>query len=85
MLYPTANKTNLVKLLKEKGYDIPNMRKAALTTLYHSFWLRWTDSKGEQHTAYYTGSAGRPVLQVDKDWVKITMADAIHYGLVEEK
>lgn len=83
-LYPKATKTSFIKMLREMGHDIPSSRGASFSSVEHSYWLRWHDSGGTYHVAYYTGSAGRPVLQIDKSWPKITLADAIHYGMVEE-
>lgn len=85
ILYPVANKTNLVKLLRDRGYDVPSIRSAEFTRHSRSYWMRWEDSGGQVHNAYYTGAAGRPALQVDKDWLQLTMAEAIRYGLVEQK
>lgn len=84
MLYPKATKTGLIKMLREMGHDIPNAKSAAFTSVNRSFWLHWNDSRGIRHTAYYTGSAGKPVLQIDKSWPRITLADAVRYGLVED-
>ena len=50
-----------------------------------AFWLRWVDKGKAPHSAYYTGAGGRPVLQVDKTWIDLTMAEVIHFGLHEEK
>lgn len=83
-LYPIANKTNLVKMLRKKGQDIPSLRDAALSKVGRSYFLRWADTKGERHIAYYTAAGGRPVLQVDNDWLQISLVDMIHYKLVEE-
>ena len=82
--YPKATKTSLIKMLREMGQDIPSSRGASFSSVGHSFWLRWHDSGGTYHVAYYTGSAGRPVLQIDKSWPKFTLADAICHGMVEE-
>ena len=85
MLLPKANKTNFVKLLREKGFSVPSIQQAQLTKSGHTFFLRWTDPDRVSHTAYYTGAGGRPVLQVDKQWFDLTMVEVIHFGLVEEK
>lgn len=83
--YPDATKTKMIKLLRDKGCDIPSVRQAAFTKVNYSFWLRWKDSKGKEHAAYYTGSAGRPVLQIDTAWVPFTLAQAQEYEMVKEK
>lgn len=85
MLFPKANKTNLAKLVREKGYDIPSIRQAYFTSHGHSYFLRWQDADLASHVAYYTGSAGRPVLQVDKTWHSLTMTEVIRFGLCEER
>lgn len=85
---PKATKTAMVKMLRDMGQDIPNSRSASFSTSFcrmgRSYWLRWYDSGGIYHVAYYGGRAERPVLQIDQSCPKITMADAIRYGMVEE-
>ena len=87
MLLPRATKTSLTKLIRSKGYAVPSIRQAAFCGggCSRSYWLRWEDAQGMLHQAWYSAAAGRPVLQVDKDWVDLTMAEVIHFGLVEEK
>lgn len=85
MLFPKANKTNLAKLVREKGYDIPSIRQAYFTNYGRSYFLRWQDADLASHVAYYTGSAGRPVLQVDKEWYSLAMEEVIRFGLIEER
>lgn len=87
MLFPKATKTSLVKLIRSKGYEVPSIRQAMFSGggRGRAYWLNWDDSKKLHHVAYYTGCAGRPVLQVDKTWLDLTMAEVIHFGLVEEK
>lgn len=87
MLRPKANKTSLVKLVRSKGYDVPSMRQAGFMGdgRIRAYWLNWTDAQGARHSAYYTGVGGRPCLLVDKTWFDLTMAEVIHFGLVEQK
>jgi len=87
MILPKANKTSLVKLVRSKGYDVPSVRQAGFTGggRSRSYWLNWTDSQGTHHSAYYTGAGGRPCLLVDKTWLDLTLAEVIHFGLVEAK
>lgn len=85
MLLPKANKTNLIKLIRAKGYIIPSIYQANFAKCGRAFWLRWRDADNALHSAYYSAAAGRPVLQVDKEWHDLTMAEVRHFGLVEEK
>ena len=86
MLLPKANKTSLVKLVRSKGYDVPSIRQAQFSGgRSRAYWLGWVDSEKKSHVAYYSGCAGRPVLQVDKTWLDLSMAEVIHFGLVEQK
>lgn len=85
MLLPTANKTKMVKLLRAKGYDVPSIYQAVFERHGHAFWLSWRDKRNFSHSAYYSGAGGRPVLQVDKTWLDLTMAEVIQFGLVEDK
>lgn len=84
MLLPRATKTSLVKLVREKGYDVPSIRDAAFSTCgRRSYFLDWATKDCTRHHAYYTGVGGRPWLSVDGDAVELTMAEVIHFGLVE--
>ena len=83
-LFPKANKTNLAKLIKSKGYALPPLGKLEFSKMGRSFFLRWSDKDGKRHSAYFTGAGGRPVLQVDMTWHNLTMGELIRYDLVEE-
>ena len=87
VLLPKATKTSLVKLVRSKGYEVPSIRDAMFSTCGRSrgFFLDWAPKDGEWHHAYYTGAGGRPVLSVDGEWLELTMAEVIHFGLVEKK
>lgn len=87
VLLPKATKTSLVKLVRSKGYEVPSIRDAMFSTCGRSrgFFLDWAPKDGEWHHAYYTGTGGRPVLSVDGEWLELTMAEVIHFGLVEKK
>lgn len=84
MLYPKANKTNMVRLLRAKGFDIPSSRLASFSQFGRSFFLRWRDKQKDWHLAHYTAVAYQPALLVDNDLYELTMADVLHHGLVEE-
>ena len=84
-ILPKATKSSMVKLIRSKGYDVPSIYQAIFSRTGHTFWLRWVDKRKVPHSAYYTGAGGRPVLQVDKTWSDITMAEVIQFGLYEEK
>lgn len=85
MLLPKANKTNFVKLLREKGFSVPSIRQAYFSRCGRAFWLRWRDADNVPHAAYYSAAGGQPVLQVGNQWFDLTLAEVIHFGLVEEK
>ena len=84
-ILPRATKSSMVKLIRSKSYDVPSIYQTTFERVRHTFWLRWRDKDGIPHSAYYTGAGGRPVLQVDKMWIDITMAEVIQFGLCEEK
>ena len=84
-ILPKATKSSLVKLIHSKGYGVPSIYQAIFSRTGRAFWLRWVDKKKVPHSAYYSGAGGRPVLQVDKTWVDLTMAEVIQFGLCEEK
>lgn len=84
-ILPRATKSSMVKLIRSKGYDVPSIYQAIFSRTGYTFWLRWVDKAKVSHSAYYTGAGGRPVLQVDKTWIDITMAEVIQFGLCEEK
>lgn len=86
MMQPTASKTSFAKMLRELGYDVPSIPKASFKKMSAtSFTFCWTDSKGEWHRAYYTASGGKPVLQVDISWIRLTLDQAQGFGLVLKK
>lgn len=84
-ILPKATKSSLVKLIRSKGYDVPSIYQAVFSGAGHTFWLHWEDKGKIPHSAYYTGVGGRPVLQVDKTWIDLTVAEVIQFGLCEEK
>ena len=84
-ILPNATKSSLVKLVRAKGYDVPSLYQSVFERHGRAFWLRWVDKGKASHSAYYTGAGGRPVLQVDKTWIDLTMAEVIQFGLYEEK
>lgn len=84
-ILPRATKSTLVKLVRSKGYEVPSIYQAIFERHGRAYWLSWRDKKNMLHTAYYSGAAGRPVLQVDKTWIDLTMAEVIHFGLYVEK
>ena len=84
-ILPRATKSSMVKLIRSKGYDVPSIYQAIFSRTGRAFWLRWVDKNKAPHSAYYTGAGGRPVLQVDKTWIDLTMAEVIQFGLYEEK
>lgn len=88
VLLPKATKTNLVKLVRSKGYDVPSIRKAWFWGNNRSrcYSIHWKDAQLESHYAMYSAAGGRPFLMVDKDdMIYLTMAEVIHFGLVKEK
>ncbi|MDD5937502.1 MAG: hypothetical protein PUC36_00585 [Clostridiales bacterium] len=84
-LYPRATKTSLARLIRSKGFTIPSIRQACLTHFGRSYWLHWVAADGSSFHAYYTAAAGKPVLQVNEQWINLTMAEVIHFELVEER
>ena len=84
-IHPRATKTGLVKLLRARGMDIPSIRRADFSKSGRSYWLHWYDSQEVWHQAYYSASAGRPILSVDQEFGPISMAEVIHFALFEEK
>lgn len=84
-ILPRATKSSMVKLIRSKSYDVPSIYQAIFERHNRAFWLRWVDKRKIPHSAYYSGAGGRPVLQVDKTWIDLTMAEVIQFGLCEEK
>ncbi len=84
-ILPKATKTGLVKLIRVRGYEVPSIYQAVFERHGRAFWLHWRDKENIPHMAYYSAAAGRPVLQVDKELLDLTMAEVIQFGLYEEK
>ena len=81
-MFPKATRSSFARLLRKRGYTLPRKRELAFYSVGHSFFLTWEGPDGERHRAYYTGAAGCPVLMVDQDAVRLTMAEVIGLGLV---
>lgn len=81
-MFPKATRSSFARLLRKRGYTLPRNRELAFCSVGHSFFLTWEGPDGERHRAYYTGAAGCPVLMVDQDTVRLTMAEVIGLGLV---
>jgi len=84
-LLPRATKLKLARLVKSKGYVIPSVYNASFVKNGHSFWLKWTGKDGTVYRAYYSAVAGRPFLSVNDKSYDLTMAEVIHFDLVQEK
>ena len=82
VMFPKATRSSFARLLRKRGYTLPRNRELAFCSVGHSFFLTWEGPDGEHHRAYYTGAAGCPVLMVDQDTVRLTMAEVIGLGLV---
>lgn len=82
-MLPKANKTRMVRLLRKKGFPVPSIQQAEINHLGRTYWLRWRDKDKVPHVAYYTAAGGRPILQVDKQWVEISMEEVRRFGLFE--
>jgi len=84
-ILPKATKSSLVKLIRARGYEIPSVYQAFFERHGRAYWLHWRDKKDVPHMARYSAAAGRPILQVDKQWIDLTMAEVIQFGLYEEQ
>ena len=84
-IYPYANKTRLVKLLRDLGHDIPSIRRAEFSSFHRTYWLAWEDSAGKWHKASYLAATYGPVLIVDRKTTELALSTVKQYGLTEEK
>lgn len=84
-ILPKANKSKLTRLLRSKGYQVPSIQQAEISQFGRTYWLRWRDKDKLPHVAYYSAAGGRPIFQVDRQWVEITMEEVRQFGLYEEK
>lgn len=84
-IYPYANKTRFIELLRALGYEIPSMRKAQFSSYQRTYWLEWEDSTGKWHKASYLSAGYGPVLIVDKVVTELAMVTVRKYGLIKEK
>jgi hypothetical protein len=80
---PHATKNKMMKLLRAKGYNIPNIRDSQFEKHKIAFWLRWRDEQNEIHTAYYSTVAGRLVLGVDNKFERLSLAEATEQGMIK--
>ena len=78
-----ANKTGLVRLLRDQGQDIPSVQRANFVSLWQAMGLQWADRNGNWHTAYLYLSTVRPALQIGGRTVEVTPEILAEYGLIE--
>ncbi len=93
MLLLTANKTKMIKLARDLGYNPPS--KSQFTKLFRSrtWWLEWGDGTG-YYSATLSTAAGRAFFGVrfndgenPEKWTAttLTFAKLLAFGLVEER
>lgn len=86
--YLTANKTKMIKLLKDKGYN-PTPKKARFEKLYRrrSYTLCWLEGSGMHKAMLYT-AAGKPHLSIINNAgeriIHLTSAELDQYNMKEE-
>lgn len=78
-----ANKTGLVRLLRDQGQDIPSVQRANFVSLWQAMGLQWADRHGAWHTAYLYLSTVRPVVQIGRATVDLSPETLAKYGLIE--
>lgn len=84
-MFPKATKTQMVKFLRDRGFDVANPRKAKFTKYRDAFWLDYEDSSGDWHRAYYSAAAGRPIFSVDRNFISITLEEIVEHGMLRIK
>lgn len=77
------NKAGLVRLLRDRGQDIPSVQRASFVALWQAMGLQWADRHGRWHTAYLYLSTVRPALQIGRDTVELDPETLAEYGLIE--
>lgn len=87
--YITANKTKMVKLLRDKGYK-PTVKRARFDKAFRrrSYWLTWLESDG-LYEALLSTAAGKSFLWIrhnreHKAQIHIPLADLQKYEMTEE-
>ena len=75
VILPQANKTKMIRVLRDRGFDVANSRKAEFSSYRTSFWLDYEDSTGAWHRATYSAAAGRPFFMVDRNCIDFSMDD----------
>lgn len=85
----TANKSNLIKLLKSLGYNPATPSHFSKAYRSRSWWLEWFDGKGTEYRAYLSTSMGKPLLgmTIDGKWMchNLTLSDLQKHGLLTIK
>lgn len=88
--YLKANKTKMVKMLKDKGYK-PTIKKAQYEKAFRarSYWLTWLECDG-MYQALLMTAGGRTYLRVrnltteDEKMIHIPFAELEKYDMKEE-
>lgn len=91
VMYLRANKTNMVKLIRTKGFS-PTVKRARFEKAFRSrsYWLRWMEPSGA-HEALLMTAGGRTYLRIvnqttNKEGMHhIPLAELEKYDLVEVK
>lgn len=85
----TANKTNMMKLVKSLGYNPPKTAQFAKASRSRSWWLEWFDENGSDYRAYLSTSMGKPLLGMTMDgkWTchNLTLGELQKCGLITVK
>lgn len=89
--YLRANKTNMVKLIRTKGFS-PTVKRARFEKAFRarSYWLTWMESSG-LHEALLMTAGGRTYLRIknqttgDEGMHHIPLAELEKFDLVEVK
>lgn len=89
--YLRANKTNMVKLIRTKGFS-PTVKRARFEKAFRarSYWLTWMESSG-LHEALLMTAGGRTYLRIknqttgDEGMNHIPLAELEKFNLVEVK
>lgn len=89
--YLRANKTNMVKLIRTKGFS-PTVKKARFEKAFRarSYWLRWREPNGF-HEALLMTAGGKAYLRITNQttnkegMLHIPLAELEKFDLVEVK
>lgn len=84
-MLPRANKTQMIRFLRDQGYSVSQTKQAKFSKEKDAFWLDYMDDNENWHQAFYSVHRGDPIFSVDHNFIDITLEEMIEHGMYRLK